>query len=118
MSFDLDGNDIYILEKILSEYSPNAFVAEFNPIFFPNESVTIAYDENHVWNNDTFYGFSFLAGVKMGKKFGYTCIFQNDNLNMYFVRDEFLQGINIPELKYDVVYNHATSNKKDWVFYE
>jgi hypothetical protein len=44
LCIDIDGNDLYILEKILSKYKPSLIVAEYNPIFLPNESKVIAYD--------------------------------------------------------------------------
>jgi uncharacterized LabA/DUF88 family protein len=50
LCIDLDGNDIYILEKILTEFSPKVIVAEFNPYFKKGDSKTITYDPNHTWN--------------------------------------------------------------------
>ena len=123
---DLDGNDIYIIEEVLSQYKPSLIVAEFNPIFERGESVTIQYNPNHGWNNDNFYGFSFEAGLIMADKFGYTCIFQNDNLNMYFVENEVLAkslDIDVSELKdlgtptYTPTHYHPQSPKIDWVIY-
>lgn len=69
LCIDLDGNDIYILEEILMVgYKPSLIVAEFNPIWKPNESRAITYDQNHTWSEDDYYGFSFAAGIKMAKK--------------------------------------------------
>jgi len=124
---DLDGNDIYILEKVLSRYKPSLVVAEFNPIFAAGESYAIGYDEKHTWSEDNYYGFSFAAGVKMAEKFGYTCIFQNDNLNMYFVENSKLaislnvsvadlKGL-IPQVPYQVTHYHPKSQKNGWVIY-
>lgn len=127
LCIDLDGNDIYVLEEMLSVFSPTVIVAEFNGKFSPHESVAIQYDENHTWQDDDYYGFSFAAGVKMGKKFGYTCIFQNDNMNMYFVKNEALaKSLNIeegeletsvPPATYTPSVYHPQGVKQSWVNY-
>lgn len=124
LNIDLDGNDYYILDEILSKYRPSLIVAEFNPIFSPNQSFAIQYNPNHVWQNNDYYGFSFAAGVKLGSKHGYTCIFQNANLNMYFVCNEVLSeslGVSLEELAnhiplvtYKSEHYHPASNRIDW----
>ena len=124
---DLDGNDIYILEQVLLKHKPNVIIAEFNPIWGVGDSVTIPYNPEHTWSNDDYYGFSFDAGLKLAEKFGYTCIFQNDNLNMYFVENECLaKSLNIdvadipshvPKVTYEISYGHPKSAKNDWIAY-
>jgi len=113
---DIDGNDLYIIEKILTKYKPSLIVAEYNPIWDANQSKTIKYNPSHTWSNDDYYGFSFLAGKKMAEKYGYTCVFENDSLNMYFVRDEYLEGIK-PEVTYKQTFYHPRSSKTDWIDY-
>lgn len=99
---------MYIIDEILShQYKPSLIVAEFNPIFAHNESKVIEYNPNHTWMNNDYYGFSFLAGIKMAEKHGYVCVHQNDNLNMYFVRKEFV----------DVVPNVNPAGFGKWVDY-
>lgn len=117
LCIDLDGNDIYILEEILKKYSPSLIVAEFNPIFQPNESKAIEYNPNHQWENDNYYGFSFLAGIKMAEKHGYTCIFQNDNLNMYFLENQLLEGLTFQIPTYTQTHYHPNSSKNNWIVY-
>lgn len=115
LCIDIDGNDLYILEKILSKYKPSLIVAEYNPIFLPNESKVIAYDENHRWSDDDYYGFSFLAGTRMAEKYGYVCVHENDSLNMYFVRKEFLEVV--PNITYKPTNYHRKSHKNNWINY-
>jgi len=117
---DLDGNDLYIMEEVLKNYQPSLIVAEFNPIFSADQSYTIQYNPDHTWQEDNYYGFSFLAGKKVAEKYGYTCIFQNDNLNMYFVRNEFLQYVQVPNVTYAVTNYHPQHPQTDrhvWVQY-
>jgi hypothetical protein len=125
---DLDGNDIWILDEVLSEYKPSVIIAEFNPIWGKGDCVSIKYNPEHTWGDDDFYGFSFDAGVKLAESWGYNCIFQNDNLNMYFVENGVLAkslGIevyseikkHIPQVNYEIMYGHKKSDKTDWVNY-
>ena len=126
-NIDLDGNDIYIIDEILKDFRPSLIVAEFNPIFSREQSVAIKYDPNHTWSNDNYYGFSFGAGMKMAIKNGYTCIFQNDNLNMYFVENNILSDslgvtidqipFHIPQVNHIVAHYHPISTKNDWQEY-
>jgi hypothetical protein len=115
LCIDIDGNDLYILQKILSKYKPSLIVAEYNPIFQPHESKVIAYDENHIWGDDDYYGFSFLAGIKMAVKNGYVCVYENDSLNMYFVRREFVSVV--PYINYKPTNYHKKSEKNNWINY-
>ena len=117
LCIDLDGNDIYILDEILEKYSPSLIVAEFNPIFQPDESKAIEYNPNHQWENDNYYGFSFLAGIKMAEKHDYTCIFQNDNLNMYFLENQLLEGLTFQIPTYTQTHYHPNSSKNNWIVY-
>lgn len=123
---DLDGNDFYILDRVLAHYKPMVIIAEFNPIHAHNASLAIKYDPTHTWGNDDYYGFSFMAGINLGLRHGYVCIMQNDNLNMYFVRTEHLcKSLNLtdpkdlitclPPCSYQVTNYHPSSNKQSWV---
>lgn len=118
LCIDLDGNDLYILEVILNNgYKPSLVVAEFNPIFDEHESKTIRYNADHAWDNDDYYGFSFAAGQKMANKYGYICIHQNDNLNMYFVREDLIGELDIPKVIYEKTNYHPKSQNTDWIEY-
>jgi len=113
---DIDGNDLYVLEEILKKgFMPQLIVAEFNPIFAATESKTIPYNPDHTWNNDDYYGFSFAAGVKMAKKYGYTCVFQENSLNMYLVKSDFVAVE--PKIEYEIKNDHPKSPKQDWITY-
>lgn len=124
LCLDLDGNDIYILDTLLTTYRPSVIVCEFNPIFKHGDSMAISYNPQHTWNNDDYYGFSFEAGIKLGKKHSYTCIHQNDNLNMYFVDNHILcdnlsltpsqLAFHIPKVDYTPTHYHPVSPKQDW----
>lgn len=88
LSYDTDGNDYYILDGLLKEFSPRLVICEFNGTIPNGVSKTIEYNPNHTWGNDDYYGFSFEAGKKLAEKHGYKVVFQNDALNMYLVKNE------------------------------
>lgn len=125
---DLDGNDLYIIEEVLKEYRPSVIIAEFNPKFQPNESFVIKYNPSHIWQKNDFYGFSFLAGSLMAEKNGYTVVFQNDALNMYFIDNEILaQSLQtsideipklIPKATYKPRIAHPKALNSNWLSYK
>lgn len=90
LSLDMNGNDYWILDEILKYYKPSLIVCEFNCSREACE--TIQYSENHKWQGDDYFGFSFAAGKQLAEKHGYYIVFQNDDLNLYLVRKEFVEG--------------------------
>lgn len=123
LSIDLDGNDYHILSSLLDGgFKPTLIVAEFNPIWNKHIAMVIEYNEKHTWQNDDYYGFSFAAGELLAAKYGYTVVHQNDDLNMYMVRNEALEEMVGPDYKdlilpvtYNVQQYHPKSNRTDWV---
>jgi hypothetical protein len=72
LSIDTDGNDYWILDELLTKYSPSFIVAEFNASVQKDKSVSIKYDSNFIWQGDDYYGFSLEAGKKLAEKHGYS----------------------------------------------
>lgn len=113
LSYDTDGNDYWILDVLLSYYQPRLIVCEFNGTIENGVSKTIEYNENHVWNNDDYYGFSFEAGKKLAEKHGYKVVFQNDALNMYLVKKELWEGE--PDVTYVPNQYHPHNSTGKWI---
>lgn len=113
ISIDIDGNDYWILDKMLPHYKPEIVVAEFNPAF--TDSRTIAYNPDHVWAGDNYYGFSFEAGKKLAEKHGYKVIFQLADMNMFMVRADLIEGLTFPEVTFKQNNFFKESNRTDWV---
>ncbi len=82
LSVDIDGNDIYLVEKMLTVFSPKIIVVEFNRFFEKGISKAVEYDENFSWEGGTiYYGASYSAFDKMLEKYGYKIgIVQEQNL--------------------------------------
>jgi hypothetical protein len=51
----------------------------------------------------------------MAEKYGYVCVHENDSLNMYFVRKEFLEVV--PNITYKPTNYHRKSHKNNWINY-
>ena len=115
LSIDTDGNDFWILDELLTKYSPSLIVAEFNASIEKDKSVSIKYDSNFSWQGDDYYGFSFEAGKKLAEKHGYTIVFLNNNMNIFLLKNEFIEGVDIPEYTYEVSDYFRASGRQDWV---
>lgn len=118
LSIDIDGNDYWILEEILQNWPPpenqlSVIIAEFNPAF--TDSRTIAYNPDHVWAGDDYYGFTFEAGVKLAEKHGYEVIFQIADMNMIMVRKDLIEGLTVPPVTYKQSDFFKMSDRTDWV---
>lgn len=113
ISIDIDGNDFWIVEEILSSHRPLLIVAEFNPAFL--DSRTIAYNPDHVWDGTHYYGFSFEAGKKLAEKHGYKVIFQLADMNMFMVRADLIEGLTFPEVTFKQNNFFEESKRTDWV---
>lgn len=103
LSFDLDGNDYDILSEMLTVYSPKLIICEINGTIPLYTSKKMSYNAQHVWNNDDYYGFSFAAAYKLAEKTGYKLIHQNNSLNAYMVKKDFLID---PEMYIEIPFEH------------
>lgn len=111
-SVDTDGNDYWFMERILP-FGPHVVVAEFNAMY--TDSRTIAYNPDHIWAGDSYYGFTFEAGKKLADKHGYKVIFQLANMNMFMVRGDLIEGLTFPEVTYKQNDFFKLSTRTDWV---
>tara|TARA_B100001029_G_C15042703_1_gene444820 strand:- start:394 stop:1263 length:870 start_codon:yes stop_codon:yes gene_type:complete len=92
LSIDLDGNDYYILEELLSKIElPNIIITEYNAKFPPPVLFKIKYDPNHKWNLDDYFGASLCELVNLMKNFSYklVCCNSHTGSNAFFVKNEF-----------------------------
>lgn len=113
LSIDIDGNDYWVLNELLDQFRPSVIVAEFNAMY--TDSRTIAYNPNHVWDGDSYYGFTFEAGVKLAEKHGYKVIFQTGDMNMFMVRADLIEGLNVPPVTYKQNDFFKLSDREDWI---
>lgn len=114
LSIDVDGNDYWMIDSILSKHKIPVIIAEFNPAF--TDSRTIKYNPDHVWAGDDYYGFSFEAGKKLAEKHGYEIIFNVANMNLIMVRKDLIGDLYVPPVTYEQVKFFKESNRTDWEF--
>lgn len=88
ISLDLDGNDIYFVEKLLAKgFKPKLFIVEYNGKFPPPVKFQIEYDPKHVWKSDDYYGASLASFDSLFNDFGYklVCCNSHTGVNAFFV---------------------------------
>jgi len=113
-SIDIDGNDFWILDKILKEgIKPKIIIAEFNASY--TDSRAIKYNPDHVWAGDSYYGFTFKAGEKLAELHGYKVIFQIANMNMIMVRADLIGDLFVPPVTYKQSDYFKLSDRTDWI---
>jgi hypothetical protein len=94
ISIDVDGNDIYFLEKILnSGYLPKLFIIEYNAQFIPPSKFQIKYDPNFIWNRDNYFGAALQNFIELFEIHGYSLICCNlqSGSNAFFIHNKFLK---------------------------
>jgi len=88
ISLDLDGNDIYLVESLLSaQIRPKLFIVEYNAKFPPPIEFRISYDANHSWQNDDYFGASLASFEKLFNEHNYqlVCCNSHTGSNAFFV---------------------------------
>jgi len=92
LSLDFDGNDYYLIEQLLiAGVSPKIFIVEYNSKFPPPIRWKIAYDREHAWDFDDYFGASLAEFDELFKKFGYALVCCNfSGSNAYFVKNELM----------------------------
>lgn len=117
VSIDIDGNDFWVLDELLMETTfrgkPRVIIAEFNASY--TDSRTIAYNPNHEWAGDSYYGFTFEAGVKLAEKHGYKVIFQIADMNIIMVRKDLIEGLYVPPVTFKQSNFFKMSERTDWI---
>lgn len=91
ISLDLDGNDIYLVEKILqNKITPRLFIVEYNANFLPPVKFQINYNDSHVWQGDDYFGASLTSFEEVFSNHGYRLVCCNaaTGTNAFFVKKE------------------------------
>lgn len=92
ISLDLDGNDYYFVEALLSaKIHPKLFIVEYNSKFPPPIKWKISYDTEHQWQGDDYYGASLCSFVEIFEKFNYKLVCCNaaTGCNAFFVHQDY-----------------------------
>lgn len=95
ISLDLDGNDYYFAERLLSRgFLPKLFIIEYNAKFPPPVRWKIDYDAGHVWKYDDYFGASLASLNDLFQLFEYRLVSCNSQTgsNAFFIRRDFLSA--------------------------
>jgi hypothetical protein len=95
VSIDIDGNDYWVWEALLSRYTPRVVVIEYNALLGPSAPWVMEYNPAHARARvivTSYEGASLKAMEMLGKRKGYSlvaCDFLG--VNAFFVRDDLLE---------------------------
>ena len=91
VSLDLDGNDIYLVDELLSNgIKPKLFIVEYNGKFPPSIEFKILYNDTHTWNGDDYFGASLATFNKLFESHNYSLVCCNTTgVNAFFVHHSF-----------------------------
>lgn len=86
-NMDLDGNDVYLTDRVLTRWKPKVIVAEYNGKLPFGLCMTVNYDENGWRKGDDFFGASLSEHLARLKGYRLVCCGLS-GVNAYFVRDD------------------------------
>ena len=106
LSLDIDGNDYWVLESLISgpsHISPTIVVVEYNSIFGPDRAVSVPYREDfdraQAHSSHLYYGASLAAFHHVLTAQGYRLTGSNSaGNNAFFVRTDAVAGSALPNL--------------------
>jgi len=122
LSIDIDSNDYWVW-KAIERYRPRVVVIEYNSSLGFENSLTIKYDPNYWWNDNTnYYGASLKALMKLGKLKNYKLVCcESKGVNAFFVLNDEISKLNLDlnqKLKEIYKESNFTYTKSDKKFIE
>ena len=89
LSLDIDGNDYWILEKILANYKPRVIVVEINGAYGDRDDcMPYREDYNHKKERNPLHGQSMPAAIRLGKENGYVHACTVRGTNLILIRED------------------------------
>jgi hypothetical protein len=113
LSIDIDGNEYWMLNKILSEkIIPEVIITEYNASFLDHE-ITVPYDKNfniHKKHESLWYhGASLAAFNKLLTKYQYSLIKVIGGTNAIFVQEDLLKKTSLKKYLPSEIYQECES---------
>jgi len=84
LSLDLDGCDYWIWRDL--QLNPKLVVVEYNSNW--EESVTVPYRDEHIWDGTQYYGASATAFFELAKSRGYDLVGHTPYANLFFLKSD------------------------------
>lgn len=88
LSLDIDGNDFWVLDKLLSLQRPDVICFEVNSQLDLDQCKTIKYNPEFIHDGSIYFGMSYLAGCKLLRKYGYTIFTVVNHSNIIAFRND------------------------------
>jgi len=101
LSVDIDSADLWVLQSILSHYSPRVFTVEYNSNYdfqldgpfsaaltFPDPATMRIYNERASWSGTCYFGASAKALHAVATARGYSLVGVEPKLDLFYVRTE------------------------------
>jgi len=104
LSLDIDGNDTYVMDAMLSVLKPKLICVEYNAKFRPPTALTIAYDATHRWHGGDYFGASLQYWADQLRDYRLVCC-NLSGANAFFVRRDLAAGF--PEYTVEQLYQPA-----------
>ena len=116
LSLDIDGNDYWILKKIIDEnISPEVIITEYNASFL-NKSISVPYDElfdRKIKHKSGFYhGASLLAFYKLLQVKNYHLVQIIGGANAVFVNENIIKKTGLVSFLPDAIYEECLFRNK------
>ncbi|KAK9807812.1 hypothetical protein WJX72_010096 [[Myrmecia] bisecta] len=96
VSIDIDSTDVWIFRELLASgrYRPRVFTVEYNANFPLESTVTWPREGRDTpWQGNKVMGSAFGAIKAVGDEFGYSIVWVVPYLDIFFVRDDILDGV-------------------------
>lgn len=87
VSIDLDGNDYWVWQAL--RWEPSVVIIEYNSAFPHGESVAMAYDPDHRWDQTADYSASFDAYLDLAADKGYYFHHEIAHANLIFIHERW-----------------------------
>ena len=114
-SIDIDGVDYWIW-KSLNIIRPRVVIVEYQSIWGADTSVTVPYRPDFTRDDETFFGASLAAFVKLGREKGYRLVGCNKfGFNAFFIREDIGENV-LPEVSVDRCLQHLKIRDQQRMF--
>lgn len=105
LSIDVDGNDYWLWKTCNA--TPEIVVVEYNSTICG--SFVIPYDPNFRWSGTDYFGASYDAMCDLGRNKGYTLVFVEASLNMFFLRNDLVDFRILPSMYRGLLSNNTVT---------
>ncbi len=118
LSIDIDGNDYWILKKILeNKQDIELIVVEYNSSLL-DKSISVPYDKNFERHkkhkSGLYHGASLKAFIKLLNKYEYCLVKTFGGVNAFFVKRKDLLKFSLIEINFEKGYEENTLRNKWW----